>query len=58
MGCEYDRGLGYKLRMMGIDLLCEPTYIYGNNQSVLCNTAILDSKLKKKAKSVAYHYVR
>jgi hypothetical protein len=30
-------------------------YIYSDNQSVLCNTTILDSKLKKKANSVAYH---
>ena len=56
--CEYVRGLRYKLRMMGIDLMCEPTFIYGDNQSVLCNTTLPDSKLKKKSNSVAYHYVR
>ena len=55
--CEYIRGLCYKLRMMGIP--CEdPTYIYGDNQSVLANTTIPDSTLKKKSQSIAYHFVR
>lgn len=54
---EYVRGLRYKLRMMGIP--CEaPTFIYGDNQSVLCNTAIPDSTLKKKSHGIAYHFVR
>ena len=34
-----------------------PTYIYGDNQSVLANTTIPDSTLKKKSQSIAYHYV-
>ena len=55
--CEYLRGLRYKLRMMGIP--CEgPAYILGDNQSVLCNTTIPDSTLKKKSQSIAYHLVR
>jgi hypothetical protein len=55
--CEYIRGLWYKLRMMGIP--CEgPAYIYGDNQSVLANTTIPDSTLKKKSQSIAYHFVR
>ena len=55
--CEYVRGLRYKLRMMGI--LCEdPTLIYGDNQSVLSNTTIPDSTLKKKSLSIASHFVR
>ena len=55
--CEYLRGLRYKLRMMGIP--CEgPSYIYGDNQSVLANTSIPDSTLKKKSQSIAYHFVR
>ena len=55
--CEYIRGLRYKLRMMGIP--CEgPTYIYGDNQSVLANTTNPDSTLKKKSQSIAYHFVR
>ena len=35
--CEYLRGLRYKLRMMGIPVN-GPTYIHGDNQSVLANT--------------------
>ena len=42
---------------MGIS--CEdPTFIYGDNQSVLANTTIPDSMLKKKSQSIAYHFVR
>ena len=55
--CEYVHGLRYKLRMMGIS--CEdPMFIYGNNQSVLANTTIPDSTLKKKSQSITYHFVR
>jgi hypothetical protein len=55
--CEYIRGLRYKLRMMGIP--CEGlAYVYGDNQSVLANTTIPDSTLKKKSQSIAYHFVR
>jgi hypothetical protein len=54
---EYVRGLRYKLRMMGIP--CEdPTYIYGDNKSVLFNSSIPESTLKKKSQSIAYHFVR
>ena len=55
--CEYIRGLRYKLRMMGIPVE-GPAYIYGDNQSVLANTSIPDSTLKKKSQSIAYHFVR
>ena len=42
---------------MGI--ACEiPTLIYGDNKSVLANTTIPDSQLKKKSNSIAYHFVR
>ena len=55
--CEYIHGLRYKLRMMGIP--CDgPTYIFGDNQSVLANTTIPNSTLKKKSQSIAYHFVR
>ena len=33
-----------------------PTWIYGDNQSVLANTTT-DSTLKKKSQSIAYHFV-
>ena len=55
--CEYIRGLRYKLRMMGIPVEL-PTYIFGDNQSVLANTTKPHSTLKKKSSSIAYHYVR
>ena len=55
--CEYIRGLRYKLRMMGIPVI-GPAFIYGDNQSVLANTTIPDSTLKKKSQSIAYHFVR
>jgi hypothetical protein len=55
--CEYLRGLRYKLRMMGIPVV-GPAYIQGDNQSVLANTTIPDSTLKKKNQSIAYHMVR
>jgi hypothetical protein len=55
--CEYLRGLRYKLRMMGIPVE-GPVYIQGDNQSVLANTTIPDSTLKKKNQSIAYHFVR
>ena len=55
--CEYVCGLRYKLRMMGIS--CDdPTFIYGDRQSVLANTTIPDLMLKKKSQSIAYHFIR
>ena len=43
---EYVRGLHYKLRMMGI-LVDEPAFVFGDNKSVLCNTTMPGSTLKK-----------
>jgi len=54
---EYICGLRYKLRMMGIPCKA-PTFIFGDNQSVLCNTTIPDSTLKKKSNSIANHSIR
>ena len=43
--------------MMGIS--CEgPSYLYGDNQSVLENTTITDSTLKKNVLIIAYHFVQ
>ena len=55
--CEYLKGLRYKIRMMGIPLehCC---YVSGDNKSVLYNTTLPESVLKKKAHSIAYHYIR
>jgi hypothetical protein len=54
---EYVRGLRYKLRMMGIKVN-EPAFVFGDNQSVLCNTTAPTSMLKKKSNAIAYHFVR
>ena len=54
---EYIRGLRYKLRMMGIAVE-GATLVYGDNMSVLYNTSIPESTLKKKSNSIAYHFVR
>ena len=35
-----------------------PAYVFGDNQSVLANTTIPDSTLKKKNQSIAYHFIR
>ena len=55
--CEYVKGLRYKLRMMGIPV-SNPTFIHGDNRSVLWNTTVPESTLKRKSSSVAYHFVR
>ena len=54
---EYIRGLRYKLRMMGIQV-DTPCYIFGDNMSVLYNTTLPESTLKKKSNAVAYHFLR
>ena len=54
---EQIESLRYKLRMMGIPCN-DPTFIYGDNKSVLSNTSVPDSVLKKKSNSIAYHFVR
>ena len=54
---EYIRGLRYKLRTMGIRI-DQPTFVYGDNQSVLKNVTLPESTLKKKSNSIAYHFVR
>ena len=54
---EYVCGLRYKLRMMGITV-DEPTFVFGDNQSVLANTTNPTSTLKKKSNAIAYHFFR
>ncbi len=54
---EYVRGLRYTLRMMGIKV-DEPAFVFGDNQSVLCNTTAPALTLKKKSNAIAYHFVR
>ena len=54
---EYLRGICYKLRTMGM-CVDEPTYMFGDNQSVLANTTMPSSTLKKKSNAITYHFVR
>ena len=43
--------------MMGIP--CDfPSYVYGDNKSVLVNSSKPFSVLRKKSSSIAYHFVR
>ena len=51
------RGLRYKLRMMGVGI-SSPSYIYGNNMSVINNTQRPESMLNKKSNLICYHAVR
>ena len=43
--------------MMGVSVP-EPTYIYGDNMSVIHNTQRPESILKKKSHSICYHAIR
>ena len=53
-GMEHLRGLQYKLRMMGVPL-SGLSYIYGDNMSVIHNTQLPESTLKKNNNSICYH---
>ena len=54
---EISEGLRYKLRMMGVPLE-GPTHVKADNMSVIKNSSMPESTLKKKSNSIAYHYVR
>ena len=56
-GIENLRGVRYKLRMMGVPIE-GPTYIYGDNKSVVNNTSKPESTLKKKSNSICCCFVR
>jgi hypothetical protein len=56
-GVELTEGLRYKLRMMGIPLE-GPAHVKADNMSVVLNSSVPESMLKKKSNSIAYHYVR
>ena len=55
-GVENLRGIRYKLRMMGVHI-DGPTYVYGDNMSVIFNTYRPESQLNNKSNSVCYHAV-
>ena len=54
---DYIQGFRYKLRMFGIPFE-EPSYMYGDNQSVLAGSTRSESTLKKKAQSIAFHFIQ
>jgi hypothetical protein len=54
---EMLEGLRYKLRMMGVPI-DEPTNTFCDNKSVVTNTTVPTSTLKKEHNSIAYHRVR
>ena len=43
--------------MMGVKIDC-PTYVYGDNMSVIHNNSNPESVLKKKSNSICYNFVR
>ena len=55
--CEFVRGLSYKLHMMVIPV-DEPSFMFGDNQSILANTANPGSTIKKKSQSICLYFVR
>jgi hypothetical protein len=56
-GIETTGGLRYKLRMMGVTIY-GPTYVYGDNMSVVHNTHRPETVLKKKSNAIWDHAVR
>ena len=44
----------YKVRMLGLALIT-PSLMYGDNMSVVLNTTLPSSMLKKKLRAIAYH---
>jgi len=55
-GFETSCGLHYKLQMRGIEL-AGPSFIYGDNMSVIHNTQRPESTLKKKSNAICYHAI-
>ena len=56
-GVEALRGICYKLRMMGVSI-DGPSYVYGDNMSVINNTSKPEYFLNKKSNSICYHFIR
>jgi Reverse transcriptase (RNA-dependent DNA polymerase) len=54
---EHIQALRYKLRMFGIPI-ADPTSVMCDNNAVVLNASIPESRLAKKHNSVAYHLVR
>ena len=56
-GVETLRGIRYKLHMMGMPL-DGPSYVHGDNMSVINNTQQPELVLRKKSNSICYHAIR
>jgi hypothetical protein len=56
-GMECVRGLYYKLRMMGV-AISGPSYVYGDNMSVIHNTKRPEAVLQKKSNAICHHAIR
>jgi hypothetical protein len=54
---EMVKGLRYKLRMMGVQVI-GPTNVFCDNESVVKNSTKPESTLKKKHNAIVYHRVR
>ncbi len=54
---ELSMDLRYQLRMLGVGIE-GPTIMYGTNQSVVINTTMPNSTLKKRHNALIYHRVR
>jgi len=54
---EMLEGLRYKMRMMGIPI-DGPANVFCDNKSVITNSTVPTSTLKKKHNSIAYHRIR
>ena len=55
-GVETLCGIRYKLHIMGVPL-DGPSYVYGDNMSVINNMQKPESVLKKKSNSICYHAI-
>ena len=58
LAVEMIKALKYKLWMFGIEIMEDETKIFCDNNSVVINTSIPESTLKKKHHSINFNYVR
>ena len=52
------KALKYKLWMFGIEIMENETIVFGDNNSVIINTLVPESTLKRKHHSINFNYVR
>ena len=51
------KGLKYKLRIFVIEMMENETKSFGDNNDVILNLSVPESRLKKKHHSINYNYV-